>query len=120
MGPAECSPRRSMALGIAARTQNLSIVIAGRDPAIHAENLLAQSLRAAYTPDVTMDHRVKPGGDAVGFVWSILYVKCRVVRLFDAFHKMSRKYMPLYVVEVQLRYNNRFNPDMFGTAIGGW
>ena len=36
-----------MALGIAARTQNLSIVIAGRDPAIHAENLLAQSLRAA-------------------------------------------------------------------------
>jgi hypothetical protein len=34
-------------LGIAVRTQNLSIVIAGLDPAIHAENLLAQSLRAA-------------------------------------------------------------------------
>jgi len=28
-----------------------------------------------YTPGVTMDHRVKPGGDAVGSVWSILHVK---------------------------------------------
>jgi hypothetical protein len=26
-------------------------------------------------PDVTVDHRVKPGGDAVGSVWSILYAK---------------------------------------------
>jgi len=33
------------------------------------------------------------------------------------FHKMSAKYMPLYVAEFQFRYNNRFNPDMFGTAI---
>src|ERR1700688_2171048 len=28
-----------------------------------------------HTPDVTMDHRVKPGGDAVGSVWSILCVE---------------------------------------------
>jgi transposase-like protein len=35
------------------------------------------------------------------------------------FHKMSAKYMPLYVAEFQFRYNNRFNPDMFGTAVGG-
>jgi hypothetical protein len=35
------------------------------------------------------------------------------------FHKMSRKYMPLYVAEFQFRYNNRFNADIFGTAIGG-
>jgi hypothetical protein len=35
------------------------------------------------------------------------------------FHKMSRKYMPLYVAEFQFRYNNRFNADMFGTAISG-
>jgi hypothetical protein len=26
---------------------------------------------------------------------------------------------PLYVTEFQFRYNNRFNPDMFGTAISG-
>jgi transposase-like protein len=35
------------------------------------------------------------------------------------FHKMSAKYMPLYVAEFQFRYNNRFNPDMFGAAISG-
>ena len=35
------------------------------------------------------------------------------------FHKMSAKYMPLYVAEFQFRYNNRFNSDIFGTAIGG-
>jgi len=35
------------------------------------------------------------------------------------FHKMSAKYMPLYVAEFQFRYNNRRNPDMFGTAIAG-
>ena len=35
------------------------------------------------------------------------------------FHKMSAKYMPLYVAEFQFRYNNRFNADIFGTAING-
>jgi hypothetical protein len=35
------------------------------------------------------------------------------------FHKMSAKYMPLYVAEFQFRYNNRMNPDIFGTAING-
>jgi IS1 family transposase len=35
------------------------------------------------------------------------------------FHKMSEKYMPLYVAEFQFRYNNRFNPNMFDTAIAG-
>jgi hypothetical protein len=35
------------------------------------------------------------------------------------FHKMSAKYMTLYVAEFQFRYNNRNNPDMFGSAIAG-
>ncbi len=35
------------------------------------------------------------------------------------FHKMSAKYMPLYVAEFQFRYNNRGNADIFGAAIGG-
>jgi transposase-like protein len=35
------------------------------------------------------------------------------------FHKVSRKYMPLYVAEFQFRYNNRSNADIFGTAISG-
>jgi transposase-like protein len=39
--------------------------------------------------------------------------------VIGTFHKMSAKYMPLYVAEFQFRYNNRMNPDMFGTAIAG-
>ena len=35
------------------------------------------------------------------------------------FHKVSEKYMPLYVAEFQFRYNNRHNPDIFGEAIAG-
>jgi hypothetical protein len=35
------------------------------------------------------------------------------------FHKVSRKYLPLYVAEFQFRYNNRMNSDIFGTAIEG-
>ena len=36
-----------------------------------------------------------------------------------SFHKMSAKYMPLYVAEFQFRYNNRANADIFGAAISG-
>jgi hypothetical protein len=39
--------------------------------------------------------------------------------IVGSFHKVSAKYMPLYVAEFQFRYNNRHNPDIFGTAIGG-
>ena len=69
-----------------------------------------------HTPDITMDHRVKPGGDAVGAVWSILRLE-RVAGSFDTFHKMSRKYMPQYVAEFQFRYNNRANADIFDAVI---
>jgi hypothetical protein len=34
-------------------------------------------------------------------------------------HKVSAKYVPLYLAEFQFRYNNRFNADIFGTAIEG-
>jgi transposase-like protein len=39
--------------------------------------------------------------------------------IVGSFHKVSAKYMPLYVAEFQFRYNNRFNSDIFGTAIAG-
>jgi transposase-like protein len=35
------------------------------------------------------------------------------------FHKVSKKYLGLYVAEFQFRYNNRENADIFGTAIKG-
>ena len=33
------------------------------------------------------------------------------------FHKISAKYLPLYVAEFEFRYNNRENDDIFGAAI---
>jgi hypothetical protein len=33
--------------------------------------------------------------------------------IVGSFHKVSRKYMPLYVAEFQFRYNNRFSEDIF-------
>ena len=39
--------------------------------------------------------------------------------IVGCFHKVSRKYLPLYIAEFQFRYNNRENPDIFGEAIKG-
>ena len=44
--------------------------------------------------------------------WSI--VKRGIV---GTFHKVSAKYLPLYVNEFGFRYNNRMNSDIFGAAI---
>ena len=43
--------------------------------------------------------------------WSIL--KRGMV---GTFHKVSAKYLPLYVAEFEFRYNNRDNADIFGTG----
>jgi transposase-like protein/IS1 family transposase len=37
--------------------------------------------------------------------------------IMGSYHKVSRKYLPLYVAEFQFRYNNRLNPDIFDAAI---
>jgi hypothetical protein len=71
-------------------------------------------------PRGTVKHRAKQY--VVGAVhtntiegfWSIF--KRGVV---GSFHKVSAKYLPLYVAEFQFRYNNRMNADIFGTAIEG-
>jgi hypothetical protein len=39
--------------------------------------------------------------------------------VMGSYHKVSKKYLPLYVAEFQFRYNNRNNPDIFGEAIRG-
>ena len=54
---------------------------------------------------------IPPTNTIEGF-WSIL--KRGVV---GTYHKVSRKYLPLYVAEFQFRYNNRMNADIFGVAV---
>ena len=39
--------------------------------------------------------------------------------IMGSFHKVSRKYLPLYVAEFEFRYNNRDNAMIFETAIAG-
>jgi IS1 family transposase len=38
-------------------------------------------------------------------------------RMVGTFHKVSAKYLPLYVAEFEFRYNNRLNEDIFEAAI---
>jgi len=38
--------------------------------------------------------------------------------MVGTFHKVSAKYLPLYVAEFAFRYNNRLNDDIFGEAVG--
>jgi hypothetical protein len=43
--------------------EHFHFVIAGLDPAIHADAPLARIDRTERSPHLGMDHRVKPGGD---------------------------------------------------------
>jgi hypothetical protein len=69
-------------------------------------------------PHATIDHAAREY--VVGAVhtntiegfWSL--IKRGIV---GTFHNVSKKYLHLYVAEFQFRYNNRFNDDIFGTAI---
>jgi len=39
--------------------------------------------------------------------------------IMGTYHNVSKKYLPLYLAEFSFRFNNRNNPDIFGTAIAG-
>jgi transposase-like protein len=97
-----------------------------REAVSHKVSLLCTDQWKGYRPldkeypHATIDH--SKGQYVIGAVhtqtiegfWSIF--KRGVM---GTFHKMSAKYMPLYVAEFQFRYNNRENADIFGTAIAG-
>ncbi len=96
-----------------------------REAVSHRVSLLATDESSVYHsltgyPHKAVDHQ--SGRYVIGAVhtntiegfWSIF--KRGVV---GTFHKMSAKYMPLYVAEFQFRYNNRENVDIFGAAIAG-
>ena len=40
--------------------------------------------------------------------------------MVGTFHKVSAKYLPLYVAEFSWRYNNRLNDDIFGAPISAF
>jgi transposase-like protein len=83
------------------------------------ESIAYKRLRFRY-PHQSVNHAA--GQYVVGAVhtntiegfWSIF--KRGIV---GSFHKVSAKYLPLYVAEFQFRYNNRNNPDIFGAAVAG-
>ncbi len=39
--------------------------------------------------------------------------------IMGSYHRVSAKYLPLYVAEFSFRYNNRSNDDIFGSALSG-
>lgn len=95
-----------------------------REAVSHKVSLLCTDQWVGYEhlhnefPHGTVDH--SRGQYVVGAIhtqtiegfWSIL--KRGMV---GTFHKVSAKYLPLYVAEFQFRYNNRLNADIFGAAI---
>jgi transposase-like protein len=87
-------------------------------------SLIATDENAAYNPlDKIFDHK-SVNHSAGQYVDGVVHTQTidSFWSLFKrgimgSFHKVSRKYLPLYVAEFEFRYNNRNNPDIFGAAI---
>jgi IS1 family transposase len=109
---------------VVANVNSATLTAFVREAASHKVSLLCTDQYPGYNPldkdypHATIDHA--RGQYVIGAIhtqtiegfWSIF--KRGVV---GTFHKMSRKYMPLYVAEFQFRYNHRQNPDIFGEVI---
>jgi hypothetical protein len=65
---------------------------------------------------LVLQHVTKEAAERSFVKWFPTKSACGVV---GSFHKVSAKYLPLYVAEFQFRYNNRNNADIFGAAISG-
>jgi IS1 family transposase len=108
---------------VVANVNSATLTAFVREAVSHKVSLLCTDQYPGYNPlnkdypHATVDHA--RGQYVIGAIhtqtiegfWSIF--KRGVV---GTFHKMSRKYMPLYVAEFQFRYNHRENADIFGTA----
>ena len=66
-----------------------ALVTTGLDPVVHAEDRIARLRQSGF---------IERGA---------------------AYSTKCARYMLPYVAEFQFRYNNRFNPDIFGAAISG-
>jgi hypothetical protein len=108
------------------RTAKLTLEAFVRETVSNRVSLLCTDAFPGYArlkhrfPHQSVDHTI--GQHVVGAVhtntiegfWSL--IKRGVV---GTLHKVSKKYVHLYVAEFQFRYNNRGNADIFGTAIAG-
>jgi IS1 family transposase len=120
------SRRGNVVARVVANVNSATLTAFVREAVSHRVSLLCTDQYPGYNPldkdypHATVDHA--RGQYVIGAIhtqtiegfWSIF--KRGVV---GTFHKMSRKYMPLYVAEFQFRYNNRENADIFGSAISG-
>jgi ISXO2-like transposase domain len=125
-GPGAVSRKGNVVARVVANVTSDTLTAFVREAVSHKVSLLCTDQWAGYGqlgkeyPHGVVDHA--KGRYVIGAIhtntiegfWSIF--KRGVV---GTFHKMSRKYMPLYVAEFQFRYNNRENTDIFGTAIKG-
>ena len=68
------------------------------------------------TPDEYIK-RYDPDWDGPPLIWPPYGVGLVKRGVMGTFHKVSRKYLQLYVNEFEFRYNNRQNADIFGAAI---
>jgi ISXO2-like transposase domain len=81
---------------------------------------MSEAISGARPPRAQAWHSII--GRAIPEVASLIRATCWSIfkrGIVGTFHKVSAKYMPLYVAEFQFRYNNRMNADIFGTAIKG-
>ena len=91
----------------------------------HKVSLLCTDQYHGYTPLTDYPHGIvnhSAGEYVVGAIhtntiegfWSLFKRG-----IMGAYHKVSAKYLPLYVAAFQFRYNNRKNAEIFETAIQG-
>jgi IS1 family transposase/transposase-like protein len=109
---------------VVANTNANTLTAFVREAVSHKVSLLCTDQWAGYMrldkeyPRASVDH--SKGQYVVGAVhtntiegfWSL--IKRGMV---GTFHRVSHKYLPLYVAEFQFRYNNRHNADIFEAAI---